>query len=130
MSRQRLAAGLAIAVVIAAIVAGLTISGSPQRQRLLRLDQQRVYELQGISRSLSDRYANTRTLPAALADLVDGRTRSSLPRDPVSGEPYGYEILERRAFQLCAEFALASEDPEPDEFWSHEAGRQCFRFDL
>jgi hypothetical protein len=130
VSGQKLAAGLAIAVVVAAIVAGLVISGSPERQRVLGLDEQRVRDLQSLAQSLSAYYRNTRELPATLADLVDGRTRSSLPRDPETGEEYAYELPERRVFNLCAEFALPSEDPQPDEFWSHEAGRRCFRFDL
>lgn len=130
MSGQKLGAGLATAVVVAAIVAGLVISGSPQRQRLLRLDEQRVSDLQSLSASLSTHYASTRELPAELAGLVDGRIRSSLPRDPETDQAYAYALLERRVFELCAEFALPSDDPQPDEFWSHEAGRQCFRFDL
>ena len=130
MSGQRLAAGLAVVVVVAAIVAGLLISGSPQRQRLLRLDEQRVDDLQNLAQWLSDRYETERALPGELADLVDGRRLSTLPRDPESDQQYDYAILERRAFELCAEFALASEDPQPDEFWAHEAGRQCFRFDV
>jgi hypothetical protein len=130
MSWQRLASAFAIIVVVAAIVAGLVISGSPERQRLLRLDEQRVSDLRTLSQRLSSRYASTRELPAELAGLVDGRTLSSLPRDPESDEPYVYELPERRVFRLCAEFALASEDREPDDFWSHGAGRQCFSFDL
>ncbi len=130
MNGQRLAAGLAIAVVVAAIVTGLVISGSPQHQRLLRLDQQRVYDLQSLSQSLYAHYSNERELPTDLAELVDGRNRLSLPRDPESDQAYAYEILERREFQLCGEFALPSEGPQFDEFWAHAEGRQCFRFDL
>lgn len=130
MSWQRLASAFAIAVVVAAIVARLVISGSPERQRLLRLDEQRVSDLRNLSQWVSSSYSNARELPEELAGLVDGRMLSALPRDPESGQVYEYEVLERRVFQLCAEFALASEDRQPDEFWSHEAGRKCFRFDL
>ena len=130
MSWQRLGSALAIVVVVGATVAGLVISGSPERQRLLRLDERRIRDLQSLSNGISLQYQTTRELPADLAGLVDGRIRSSVPRDPVSGEQYAFEILERREFQLCAEFALPSEDVPPDDFWSHEAGRQCFRFDL
>lgn len=130
MSGQRLAAGLAIAVVVAAIVAGLVISGSPEQQRLLRLDSQRVNDLQSLSQWISVNYSSTRELPAELAELVDGRMLSRVPRDPESDQAYAYEILDRREYRLCAEFALPSEHPELDGFWAHAAGRQCFRFDL
>jgi hypothetical protein len=130
MRRQVLASALAIAVVVAAIVAGLVVSGSPQRQRQLRLDEQRVNDLRSLSQSITAHYRNTRELPGQITEIVDGRTRSTLPRDPESGQAYVYETQERRVFQLCAEFALPSEDTQPDEFWSHQAGRQCFRFDL
>jgi hypothetical protein len=130
VSGQKLAAGLVIVVVVAAIVAGLVISGSPERQRLLRLDERRVNDLRTLSQWVSVHYSSTRELPAELAELVDGRTMSSVPRDPESNEAYAYEILERRVYQLCADFGLPSEDPQPDQFWAHETGRQCFRFDL
>ena len=130
MSWQKIAGGLAIVVVVAAIVAGLVVSGSPERQRLARLDSQRVNDLQVLSQWVSVHYSNTRELPAELAELADGRMMSRVPRDPVSDEAYAYEILERREYQLCAEFALSSEGPELDGFWAHQAGRQCFRFDL
>ena len=129
MNWQRLAAGFVIALVVAAIVAGLVVSGSPQRQRMLRLDERRVRDLQSLQTSLSYRYTETGALPATLEDLVDGRLLSAVPRDPESGEPYAYEVTARRVFRLCAEFALPSEGPEPADFWAHAAGRQCFDFD-
>jgi type II secretory pathway pseudopilin PulG len=130
MNWQRLAAGLAVAVVVAAIVTGLVISGSPQRQRLLRLDEQRIQDLRSLQSAVHRHYSNGSTLPAALEELVDGRNLSALPRDPVSGQDYGYELLERRVFQVCAEFALPSDESEPEDFWKHADGRHCFRFDV
>ena len=130
MSRERLAMGLAIALVVAVIVAGLVVSGSPQRQRMLRLDERRVADLRSLQNSLTYRYTETGVLPATLADLVDGRILTAVPRDPESGEQYLYEMTERRAFRLCAEFAMPSEGPEPEDFWAHAAGRQCFDFDF
>jgi type II secretory pathway pseudopilin PulG len=125
----RLASGLAIALVVAAIVAGLIVSGSPQRQRMLRLDEQRVRDLQALQTNLSRRYTETGALPATLEDLIDGRLLSAVPRDPESGQSYVYEMTGRRVYRLCAEFALPSEGPEPNDFWAHAAGLQCFDFD-
>jgi hypothetical protein len=130
VSGQKLAAGLAIVVVVAAIVVGLVISGSPERQRLLRLDSQRVSDLRNLSQWISVHYTSTRELPAELAEMVNGRMLSRVPLDPESGEAYAYEILDRREYELCAEFALPSEDPQLDGFWAHEAGRKCFPFDV
>ena len=130
MTRDRLLTGVAIAAMLAAIVAGLIVSGSPQRQRELRFDERRVSDLRGLSNAVSRHYRETRRLPETLERLVDGMALSAVPRDPGTNEAYEYEIDGPRDFHLCATFLRASPNSAPDEFWNHPDGRHCFRFDF
>jgi hypothetical protein len=53
---------------------------------------------------------------------------SIVANDP-SGAPYEYEITGSETFRLCATFQRSSaEQGRGADFWSHDAGRQCFRF--
>lgn len=130
VSARKLTAGVAVIVIAAAVVAGLMITGSPREQRLARFDERRVTDLSSLSNSLSRHYLETGELPETLTELMDGRIRSSLPRDPVTDRSYGYEFTGPRRFELCAEFARASPASMEDEFWAHPAGRECFEFDF
>lgn len=118
-----------VAVVVTAIVVGLLVTGTPQHQRELRQDEQRVSDLARLARSLSRFYADTDGLPEALATLVDGRILTSLPRDPQTEASYGYEITGPMTFRLCAAFSHADQMPRDGEFFAHSAGRNCFDFD-
>lgn len=130
MTGSRLVAILATAAVVAAIVAGLILTGSPATQRTLRLDERRVADLRRLSTGVSRYYNDTGELPDRLDRMVDGRILSALPRDPISDEPYGYEIASRGQFRLCADFALETEAGVADDFWSHDAGPTCYDFDF
>jgi hypothetical protein len=125
---SRLVPVIAVAAVLAAIVTGLIVSGSPQRQRELRFDERRVAELRQLSNALGRFYRETGRLPDALDALVDGRNLNQLPRDPASDEVYDYAKSATAAFKLCAVFTHES-DESIDDFWQHAPGRQCFDFD-
>jgi hypothetical protein len=130
MTAGKLAAIGAIAVVAAAIAAGLWVAGSPQEQRERRLDERRTADLRSLSNSVSRYYRETGKLPAELDSMVDGRTQSVLPRDPQSGQSYDYEISPPAKFRLCTEFLREAGSDAPLDFWAHAAGQQCFDFDL
>lgn len=127
MSAGRLGLVAVVLIVVAAIVAGLLISGSPERQRLLRADETRVSDLQRIANSLQRYYLETGQLPDELNTLVNGWTTAGLPVDPGTERAYEYEVTGDRSFRLCAVFALESGQQDPrQEFWNHTAGRNCF----
>jgi type II secretory pathway pseudopilin PulG len=119
-----------VAVVIAAVVAGLVISGSPAEQRRLRADDRRVGDLQQLTRAIQRYYEETERLPETLDALVNGWISSELPRDPDTEAEYDYEITGSSAFRLCAEFARASRPNAEPEFWSHGAGGHCYSLDF
>jgi len=130
MSVQRLAATGSSVVVVAAIIAGLWIIGSPAEQRLLRLDEQRANDLRQLSSAAEFRWSRDDRLASAAPELVDGRYLSRLPTDPGTGEPYEYRVTSERSFEVCASFDRPSRSELVGDFWFHESGRQCFGFDV
>lgn len=119
-----------VVIVIAAIVAGLVISGSPAEQRRLRADDRRVGDLQQLARTIERYYVDTESLPAELDALVNGWISSGLPRDPTTATEYDYEVTGSSTFRLCAEFARESRPNAEPEFWSHGPGRHCYSLDF
>lgn len=131
-------------VVLAAVVIAFVVVGSPQAQRQLRLDEERIRDLQAVQSQIISHYRFEAELPETLADLNIGDNATV---DPQSGEPYRYSRVSPTAFELCAVFARSSEDetatrgipfPEPirgDVFvepvsWEHPAGEHCFAFEI
>jgi hypothetical protein len=119
-----IAGGMAM---LAAVVAGLSLLGSPAHQRALRLDNQRVSNLRTLSTFIGSELDRKKVLPSSLAALGVG---GSVSTDPVTGTPYRYEVTGKDAFRLCATFDAASEDdgrtPHAVDGWKHTAGPQCF----
>jgi hypothetical protein len=124
----------ATAIVIAAVVAGLRVLDSPAVARERQLDRRRIEQLQDIQRAIDQ---SATGLSSALPESLDALAAAASPppdlRDPVSGERYEYRALDGPRYELCAEFAQPSDErpgrPARD-FWSHGAGRQCFRLEL
>lgn len=120
--------------VTTSVIAGFIIAGSPTRQRDVRLDTERVQDLQSIQSQVVDRFWRGKDrLPTALAELEDDISGFRVPVDPETADPYEYERLGPLQFSLCAVFTLPSEefssDARPLEFgnnWEHTEGRVCF----
>ena len=137
-----------ILVVLAAIVAGFFVVGSPKEERMRRFDGERVAHLQQLQWNIIEYWQSKRKLPAKLSDLNDPTRGVIVPVDPdpdKKGESYGYEIKGPEAFELCATFQTetVSQDissritkPIPAEpsfggirdsdVWTHSPGRVCF----
>src|SRR6185437_15542884 len=98
-----------LVLVIAAIVAGFLIVGSPAHQRSIRFDQQRVSNLSNIQWQVVSYWQQKGKLPAALADLNDSLSGVAVPKDPETGASYEYSA-KAPSFRLCAAFDLASID--------------------
>lgn len=137
-------AGVAL---IAVIVSGFFIIGSPFTQRLVRFDEQRVSGLQTIQWQIVNYWQQKGKIPAELSLLEDPISGFRIPKDPDTGASYGYRVLEADAFELCATFNRATtltltkgdtaRAPMPafpvavdgfpmNENWAHDAGDVCF----
>lgn len=124
-------------VVLVAIVSGFFILGSPAEVRLVRLDAQKVSDLQSIQWQVVNYWQQKEKLPASLDELKDPLSGSIIPVDPQSGESYTYEITGARSFKLCATFNKEGVGdpyiarPKMDgglegDTWQHGAGEVCF----
>ncbi len=126
------AAGVLVVVVT---VIGLWLAGSPAVARKQLLDQRRLRELQELSNSVNEHHRARGRLPESLPALRRGGPRPGMVlQDPVSREPYGYQVLDSVRYELCASFDAADSlgpfGSAPDPFWRHDAGRWCFTFEV
>lgn len=124
-------------LIVVSVVAGFFIIGSPQTQRDIRIDNDRVSDLQSIQSQIVYSYWQSKgALPSSLDDLNDPVVGFVAPTDPETGAAYGYRVVNNTTFELCATFTEASvggqtvtkpisADPYGQN-WTHEAGEQCF----
>jgi len=140
--RLRAFSWLMAAVVIASIVAAFFLIGSPMKQRLIKLDERRVNDLQYIQNQIVNYWQNKERLPRNLNELKDDITGVSVPVDPETGLAYEYKVLGNLKFSLCADFDTKSSDfagypkyrysvPAPEYMfknatWDHEVDDTCF----
>lgn len=126
-----------ILVVVAAVIAGFFVLGTPSKERARRLDQQRVSHLENIQWQIINYWQTKKQLPAELDNLTNELNGFVLPADPETGLAYEYQVLneENLTFELCADFKtqntiehdlLKPEISAPDWNWQHKAGRVCF----
>ncbi len=124
--------GAAVTTVIAAVVAGLFVLGSPTEERARRIDRRRVEDLQAIVAATDLYWTRHSRVPATLDDLSAEPGVTIRTSDPASSEIYGYQPLDSANYELCASFERASgeiaRDPERD-LWAHGPGRQCFQLE-
>lgn len=131
-------------LVLASVAASFFIVGSPETARLLKIDEQKVADLQNIQWQVLSYWQQKERLPASLAELKDPLSGFTLPTDPETGEDYGYRVTTApHSFELCADFNLAvtegkvtepimSPDNRPvsvhtgDDNWNHNSGQTCF----
>ncbi len=134
----------AVIVGIVALVLGygFYLAGSPQSQRLVRFDDQKVYDLSSIQNYIVYNWWQQKgTLPQTLDVLNDPISNFMVPVDPQTNRPYEYHLLSQanHSFQLCAEFNKPSDLSINNAFppvepkngvvsgtWSHGIGRVCF----
>ena len=133
----------ATAVALVAIVWGAVLVGSPGSERLRKLDERRLADLQQIEWAL-DRLclgpgrerpdgpptALVVPLPSTLAELETAAVERR-PRilDPATGAPYGYRVTGPSSYELCGEFDRPRNEND-DPKWNHGVGRHCVTLDL
>lgn len=97
-----------LALVTVSIFYSFSIMGSPAKQRMLRLDDRRVTDLQNIQYQVINFWQQKEKLPEDLAKLSNPISGYSLPVPPEfeKGEKYEYKVLGPLKFELCATFSL------------------------
>ena len=140
-------AAFAIAATLAvgaAVVWGFVLAGSPATRRLQVLDERRVRDLKAISSAIqfqvkdwdaagsapSKKVQLKAPLPNTLEEVAQNDRLEKLSlRDPETGEPYGYTVVNPTTFKLCAKFSRAH-NADFEIFWNHPAGEHCFTIDV
>lgn len=139
---------LSFVLMLASIIAGFLIVGTPWQARLYRYDDQKVGDLQSLQYQVVNYWQSKEKLPATLADLRDPIGGFAVPVDPQTGAAYEYEAADAFSFKLCASFNAetqpysaynsrtapkiapaetpASKSGAQQDSWRHGAGRVCF----
>jgi Domain of unknown function (DUF5671) len=126
----------AIVLVAVPIILGFMVIGSPRTQRLARVDEQKVRDLQSIQAEVISYFQSKGAVPSSLADLQKSSLYFVPPTDIDAGVPYEYKMLQNNSFELCAGFNVESKNKNNtsypsmygavDENWTHGSGRVCF----
>jgi hypothetical protein len=116
-------------VVVATLAAAIGVMGTPAQQRLVRLDERRIGDLDRIVRAIREH-----GLPPDLATLARTPGERLSIIDPVDGQPYEFAPLGKDRYRLCARFATDSAKVPSvawhQRSWNHGEGRHCYERDL
>jgi hypothetical protein len=99
-------------VVVAAVVWGVALVGTPGAARLQRFDQRRLEDLQTIFREVQSlcrdpdiKHELKRALPETLDELATlARSERISLIDPETGQRYEYTVKDGTTYELCATF--------------------------
>ncbi len=128
-------------LILAGIIGGFFIIGSPMEQRAQRFDSLRVSHIQQIQAEIFNYYGQKDALPQTLDELAEGNPFTFIQNDPTTDLPYEYRVIDDVTFELCAVFESDNTDltleeqrnqfnefgPFSDpEAYLHTEGRDCF----
>lgn len=132
------------AAVIIGIIIGFMVGGSPQTERSRTFDETRSENLSSLAGCIEQYASSLGALPTTLADLTMASQYNyceSYMKDPETFAPYEYRVVTPSMaqgaarvgqFELCANFALASDASTPrmgygmtGVWYEHGSGRSC-----
>lgn len=140
VKKAGLVSSAVLAMSLVCVIAGFFIIGTPGDLRMLKYDEQKVWDLQSIQQQVVNYYQQKGELPADLTSLDDPLSSSLIPVDPQSGAPYAYTVTGPLSFDLCGSFNKPTPETDGqgsyrdtsypaqgiDENWQHGAGETCF----
>lgn len=136
-----------VCIIVASVVFGFVVIGSPFEQREIRFDEKRINDLSVIQSQVIYYWQMKGTLPNYLSQLEDSISGFLVPSDPENGGSYEYALPaikpgQNPTFQLCAvfkksDFNIDKSEIAPklmaprgayyiNESWQHDKGRYCF----
>ncbi|MBU4314817.1 hypothetical protein KJ673_00225 [Patescibacteria group bacterium] len=131
-------------LVVGWVIGGFFIVGTPAVQRDIKMDAQRVSDLQSIQYRLIDEWTTKGEIPETVAELNDPIYGFTEPTDPETKESYVYLKTGDLSFELCATFEHSSTPGDSGgqypvaytsfnyfsndamDYWNHETGYKCF----
>jgi hypothetical protein len=125
----RLLAGLATIIVASAVTVAI-VQNPPGQQRLRKLDDRRVHDVQRLNNAINAYWRSNKALPSDLAAME--KKYDVDYTDPETKVPYVYEKTGQRNYRLCAVFAMSSDGAQNPRHhfsainWRHGQGRHCF----
>lgn len=124
---------IAALAVLAAIVLGFMNTQSPADVRQYKIDERVVNDLSAIESAIQEYYNVEGTLPASIEAAYRGVP--NVPSAPEDRDEYSYTTTGPLAYELCGEFAYASQSNRDwyGGTWAHNEGNWCFKrvvFDL
>ncbi|MCX6784993.1 MAG: DUF5671 domain-containing protein [Candidatus Komeilibacteria bacterium] len=136
----KLLATLMAVMVIASVVIGIFLIGTPVDQRNRRFDDTRVQALQNLQSQILNYWMQKQSLPEKLNQLEDSISGFVVPTDPDTKNGYEYKIITPLSFELCATFKTSGQDFPPtikvesmtqpygslQQNWDHQAQLTCF----
>lgn len=151
---RRFVVWIGLALVIAGVIWGMSVFGSPTKQRKVRFDSQKVSDLSRMQSNVIQFWQKNSRLPENTDQL---RSEYGIPTDVENKQEYKYSKTGSTTFELCAEFNYPTQDntgrgsyygdyysydysypvysngvkrSEDSDFWKHEAGRHCFEREI
>lgn len=135
-NRQRKIWAICVGVIIlASIILGFSIMGSPRTQRLLRYDQEKIIQLSNMQWTIINYWIENGVIPEELPNP---------PVDKQTGKFFEYIKTGDMTYKICAEFNkergedrrgrtagdgygfVTTDYRSRDDNWNHPAGRYCF----
>src|SRR5512141_2223660 len=95
-------------IVLAVVIKGFLISGTPASQRALNYDSQRISAMSSIKYSVDSYYQQNRQLPKSLDQLSASYLNLN---DPETKKPYDYKVVNDTSYSLCTTFSTDTKDP-------------------
>jgi hypothetical protein len=130
-----------LVLTLGTLVGGLFLSGSPARERVRRIDEQREQTIDRLTYTIDNYYATESRLPTTIEDLWQSRNFSDgdLPALVSRLPEFSYQPTASTSYQICTSFHLPSEPiitgvevtkPLPMNVRIHNAGLNCFPLDV
>lgn len=131
------------ALMLASMIGGVLVVGSPSDQKGKRFDETRISDLQSIQSDIDDQFDDTnRPLPETLSEFYNDEYLNEL-HDPEFNQVYQYVKTGNDSYKLCDSFGSSSDmymvklrkvyggnAENTTDVWAHDKGYKCFEFTI